>query len=92
MNIKTQIENCGNAVLMVTANDLQEFALSLINEAKNQVCNEEELLTATEFCKKNRISKATLWRWVQAGVMKQTKIGTKVFYQQSDLKFREGEI
>lgn len=88
MNIKAQIENGGNAVIMVTANDLQEFALSLIHEAKQQATQGEELETAAEFCKKNKISKATLWRWVQAGIMQQTIVGTKVFYRQCDLKIR----
>ena len=49
MNIKAQIENGGNAVIMVTANDLQEFALSLIHEAKQQATKGEELETAAKY-------------------------------------------
>lgn len=88
MNIDNLLQGGGDAVLLVKASDLKDFALSLMDAARNEIADSgnEELLTPSEFCLRNRVSKATVWRWVKAGVLKPTKIGGKVFYKQSDLK------
>lgn len=85
MNIKNLVEN-GNAVLLVTAADLAEFAQAIYEANKQEVKETEKEYTPSEFAEKNRVSKATLWRWVKAGTLKQTRRGGKVFYKQSDLK------
>ena len=81
----------GNTILMVTPAMLQDFACTIIEEARTKLVKEEEpSYTPAEFAKRWRVDKSTLWRWVRNGKLKKTIVGGKVFYKDSDLK-KEGE-
>ena len=83
MNIQ---EMSGNTILMLTANQLREFAESLIIEASSKLTRHEEpTYTPAEFAARHRVDKSTLWRWCQQGKLKPTKVGRKVVYKDSDL-------
>ena len=78
--------------LVITAADLKEFALSVANEVMNSSGNSKEddtLYSPDEFARKHHVSKSTLWRWRQAGILTQTKVGGKVYYRESNLKLVE---
>ena len=78
--------------LVITAADLKEFALSVANEVKSAGINNKEddtLYSPDEFARKHHVSKSTLWRWRQAGILTQTKVGGKVYYRESNLKLVE---
>ena len=85
ISIKDLVEKGGNIVLMVTAADLAEFAQAVYEANQNRPEPEEKLYTPDEFAEKNRVSKATLWRWCKVGILKPTRVGKKTFYRQSDL-------
>lgn len=86
MNIKEFLASGQNVQLVVSVADLKEFALVLISEAQHtDVQQSEHLYTPTEFAERLRVDKSTLWRWCKAGILKPTRIGSKVFYKESDL-------
>ena len=81
-----------NMQLVITAADLKEFALSVANEVRNSDDNSKEdetLYSPEEFANKHHVCKSTLWRWRQAGILTQTRIGGKVYYRESNLKLVE---
>ena len=86
MAINDLLRNDGSGtLLLVTPTDLKEFALTVIDEFKNQCPQDEKLYTPTEFAARYGVRKETLWRWCQAGILKKTVIGGKVYYKDSDL-------
>lgn len=87
MNIANLIEAGQNVQFVITAVDLKEFALALIDETKATTPKpkRERAYTPTEFAKKHNVDKSTLWRWCKAGILTPTRIGGKVFYFESSL-------
>ena len=85
MAIRELIQNDAKTLLLVSPTDLQEFALSVVNEY-SKLTLEEKKYTPKEFAKRHNVSEATLWRWCKAGILKRTIYGGKVYYRDSDLK------
>ena len=76
-----------NTLFLATYSDLKEAIYSVLKEIENEKqAKEEKLYSPTEFAQRHGISKPTIHRWVKAGILKQTKIGGKVYYKDSDLK------
>jgi Zn-finger protein len=73
-------------ICVLSSTDLKEFALELIEEIKAQEKVDNKMYTADEFAEKHSVSKQTLWRWCEEGILKSMKIGGKVYYKESDLK------
>ncbi len=86
MVIQELLKNGSNTLLMVTPADLKEFALSVANELSKNTTFEEKKFTPKEFAARYGVSVGTLWRWCNAGILKKTVVGGKVFYRDSDLK------
>ena len=81
-----------NMQLVVTAADLKEFALSLIEEVKcasESNREDETLYTPAEFASRHHVDKSTLWRWCKSGILTPTRVGGKVFYKDSNLQVIE---
>ena len=88
MNIK---DIGGSTLLVVTPQDLREFAEHLMMEASAKLTKTEEpTYTPKEFAARHHCDVSTLWRWVQNGLLTKTLVGGKVFYRDSDLKIRKG--
>jgi hypothetical protein len=86
MQIRELIQNGGNAVLMVTALDLQEFGRSLIEDYKASCKHgDNQYYTREEFAQRKGVTLGTLWRWERAGILKGTRRGSRVFYRDEDL-------
>lgn len=88
--------NAGAAVnLTVTATDLKEFALSLIDEAKRQLeakPKEDKELTAAQAAKALGISTNSLWRWERDGYLKPaSRVGKRPIYLQSQIDELKGK-
>jgi excisionase family DNA binding protein len=85
INIQNLIQD-GGALLVVNAADLKEFALSLMESCK-QVNNQahEIYLTVEEVAKRLHVSRSSLWRWSQEGILPAHKVGCKVLYKESDV-------
>ena len=75
-----------NTIVMMTAEELKEFGISLINAARKELVEKEKMYTPAEFAQKWQVDKSTLWRWVKEGKLKKTVVGGKVFYKDSDLR------
>ena len=95
MNIREILNSGTTALLVVSPADLQEFALSLINEReeekKSNIPAPETYLTQDEVAAKLRIDKSTLWRWGKSGYLSKIRVGGKVRYRLSDVtKIMEG--
>lgn len=85
MAIRELLKESRGTLLLVTPTDLKEFALSVIDEYKAKRPDDEKRYTPAEFAERYGVRKETLWRWCQAGILKKTVIGGKVYYKDSDL-------
>lgn len=85
-----------NTLLVISAADLKEFALELMDECTNSSKSgnrSDKYLTIAETVEKYGISKPTLWRWSKNGYLPKVKLGSKCFYRESDItKLMEGGL
>jgi excisionase family DNA binding protein len=77
----------GSALYLISADDLREFALSLIEEAKGMERNAtpSELITIKQACELLQCDKASLWRWEKKGLIKGYRVGKSVRYNKPEL-------
>ena len=91
MNIKELLSTNANVQVVVNVADLKEFAMELIEEAKNiEEVKSEPMFTPKEFAERHGVDKSTLWRWCKCGVLTPLHIGGKTFYRDSCLRIDEG--
>jgi len=92
MSINEIVNTDSNVMLVISAADLKEFLLELLDERQNSSkLTSEKFLTITETVEKYGISKPTLWRWSKIGYLPKIKLGGKCFYRESDIiKVMEG--
>lgn len=75
-----------NSVYIISGADLREFALHIIDELRTNKPEEEpELITVDEACKLLDISKPTLWRWSNNGIVKPIRKGGRVYYNHQEI-------
>ncbi len=97
MSIHELLRSGTNVSITVTPTDLREFALAIIEEAKEMARAEkenkpEEYLTPQEVAKICGVTGNTLWRWNRDKYLCNVKLGRKNFYRKSDIeKLREGK-
>lgn len=89
MQIKDILNN--NIQLVVSAADLKEFALSLIEDARSmekteQPAKGDEFLTSEEVMKIVKVKKVTLWRWAKEKYLVPVKVGKSNLYRKSDVQ------
>lgn len=74
-----------NTLLVVTAEQLEEYSLSLLRKyaASTQSEEKEKWYSPDEFAKQQNVSKATLWRWAKAGIVLKRTVGGKVYYKEN---------
>lgn len=93
MNINEILKTGANVSFTITALDLKEWMLELIEEQKkNSIPVHPEIyLTAQQTADKLDVDVSTLWRWDKSGYLKKIKVGNKIRYRESDvLKLMEG--
>ena len=78
-------------LLLVSAADLREFAIAVAQEAtakmqKQQEPDNDVLLTTKQTCDPFKISTATLWRWVKAGLLHPRKAGVKNLFSKAEIE------
>jgi excisionase family DNA binding protein len=85
-----------NTLLVISAADLKEFALELMDECANSSKSRkksDKYLTIAETAKKYGVSESTLYRWTRIGYLPKVKLGGKSFYRESDIiKLMEGGL
>lgn len=78
----------GNITISVTPADLKEFGLALMEEARREAearRAEVKWLTTDEACAEFGVTGATLWRWVNKGIIKPIKMGKFTRYSSADV-------
>lgn len=93
MNIQELINNGGNVQIVVTPEDLKEFALAIMEDARNMERERmererkaDERLSSRQVCEQYEVSYATLWRWTKIKYLKPHKLGMKNYYMRSDIE------
>lgn len=91
MNISDLFSCNENVQLVVSAADLKEFALSLIEDARSmetpeQPAKGDEFLTSEEVMKIVKVKKVTLWRWAKEKYLVPVKVGKSNLYRKSDVQ------
>ncbi len=94
MAIKDIFESYGNVQIVVSAADLKEFALSLIEDVKamsssekpEQLPRSDEFLTSEEVMRIVKVKKVTLWRWAKEKYLVPVKVGKSNLYRKSDVQ------
>ena len=92
-NIMDILASDANVIIQVTSKDLKEFANEIIIGAKSvamieaeAAASSDQLLSIDEAAKLLSVSKMTLYRWDQNGVLKKVEIGGKRRYRKSDIE------
>jgi len=83
----------GNVSISVTAADLKEFALAIINEVETRKAAEEqqrekkcETMSAREVIDRLNVTAGTLWRWAKSGYLVPRKVGRRNVYLVTDVE------
>lgn len=91
-NLSDILASEANVILQVSSDDLKMFAQDILIGAKSvamleaeTAASSDQLLTIDEASKLLAVSKMTLYRWDQSGVLKKLEIGGKRRYRKSDI-------
>ena len=90
MEIIDAIKNKENVLLLVSSNDLKEFAEYIVKRTidlieKGTVLNEEIYYTRDQVVKILNVNPATLWNWSNKGYLIPVKVGGLNRYKKSDI-------
>ncbi len=92
-NIKDILCTEKNVIIQVSSEDLKAFAQEILIGAKSiamieaeTAASSDQLLTIDEAAKLLSVSKMTLYRWDQNGILKKVEIGGKRRYRKSDIE------
>ena len=82
-----------NIIIQVSSEDLKAFAQEILIGAKSiamieaeAAASSDQLLTIDEAARLLSVSKMTLYRWDQNGILKKVEIGGKRRYRKSDIE------
>lgn len=88
MQINELLKTNANVTLSVNILDLKEWAVDLIENAKNDFQGErkEQYLTQKKVEDILNVTHSTLWRWNKTGYLERIRVGGKVRYRLSDIE------
>ena len=93
VSIQNLLLSSENMVLQLNKEDLKEFANQILHGAKSiamleaeAAATSDQLLSIDEAAKLLSVSKMTLYRWDQNGILKKVEIGGKRRYRLSDIE------
>ena len=93
ININNLLNSESNIIIQVSSEDLKAFAQEILIGAKSiamieaeAAASSDQLLTINEAAKLLSVSKMTLYRWDQNGILKKVEIGGKRRYRKSDIE------
>lgn len=82
-----------NIILQVSVEDLKKFAEEILLGAKSiamleaeAAASSDQLISVDEAARLLSVSKMTLYRWDQNGILKKVEIGGKRRYRKSDIE------
>ena len=92
ISIQELLLSSENVILQLSKEDLKEFANQILHGAKSiamleaeAAATSDQLLSIDEAAKLLSVSKMTLYRWDQNGILKKVEIGGKRRYRKSDI-------
>ena len=94
-NIITMLQNTENTniILQVSVEDLKKFAEEILLGAKSiamleaeAAASSDQLISVDEAARLLSVSKMTLYRWDQNGILKKVEIGGKRRYRKGDIE------
>ncbi len=89
MNLQSLIDSGANINLTVTPADLKEFALTIVNQCRDEFKAKEQPETyhsRKETMRLLNICTTTLWDWGNKGYLVPIKVGAKSLYKHSDIQ------
>ena len=93
IEINNLLNSESNIIIQVSSEDLKAFAQEILIGAKSiamieaeAAASSDQLLTIDEAAKLLSVSKMTLYRWDQNGILKKGEIGGKRRYRKSDIE------
>lgn len=95
MYLKELTNSNTNILIVVSAQDLKDFAHDIIMSARAEMVEAQlaapeqgshQLLSTEEVCSFFKITKPTLWRWNKAKYLTPVRIGSKNFYNKQDVE------
>ncbi len=93
VSIQNLLLSSENMILQLKKEDLKEFANQILLGAKSiamleaeAAATSDQLLSIDEAAKLLSVSKMTLYRWDQNGILKKVEIGGKRRYRLSDIE------
>lgn len=69
----------------VPLESLQEQKDSVIQKPVEDVSTEEELLTIADLVKKFKVTRPTIYAWMNKGLLKKIPLGGRVLFHQDDI-------
>ncbi len=91
--IQNILNSESNIIIQVSLEDLKAFAQEILIGAKSiamieaeAAASSDQLLTVDEAARLLSVSKMTLYRWDQNGILKKVEIGGKRRYRKSDIE------
>ena len=88
MDLKRIIQEHPAINLTVSGKDLQEYGASIAKQTADAILQskDEKILTAAEVEGMFNICPATRWRWSKLGILKERRVGNRVYYPESEVK------
>lgn len=77
-------QNAGMQLLLVTAEDLREFARDIAREVREQT--EPSYFTRKQLLEYLGVSARTLWEYEDAGIISSKKVGAKKLYNKAEIR------
>ncbi len=91
--IQNILNSESNIIIQVSLEDLKAFAQEILIGAKSiamieaeAAASSDQLLTVDEAARLLSVSKMTLYRWDQNGILRKVEIGGKRRYRKSDIE------
>ena len=89
MEIREIIKQNPSVFVMATADDLSDFAKSLIKatlKLQEEKQKPDTLVSRKQTAERLNVDYSSLWRWQKLGYLKPTRVGGKVMYKESDIQ------
>ena len=92
LNTISKSQNAGMQLLLVTAEDLRQFARDIAREVREQ--NEPQYFTRNELIKYLGVCPRTLYAYETDGIITSKKVGSKKLYLKADIyeAIEEGKL
>ena len=83
--VHVSLEDMSSVIRNILAEELKKVG-DYFNQDTTKSEDLDEYLTREEVCKKLKVSNTTLFNWNNEGVLKNYKVGRRVYYKKEDVK------